>query len=456
MTTVHIGCGAGFSGDRLDAALPILATLARRDGPRYLMYEVLAERTLAMAQRVRRRNPSAGYSPYLEKYLRLSLAEAKRLGVRIVTNMGAANPIGAADRVATLAREIGVEGLRIAAVTGDDLLEIYSEAEIASFDTIEGTAIDGRPIVAANAYLGARAVAEALKTDADIVLVGRTTDSALALGPLIHEFGWSDQDWDHLAAGTIAGHILECGGQATGAYFADPGFKDVPDLANVGFAMVEVEENGAFVVTKPDDTGGLVSRATVTEQILYEMHDPAHYLTPDCAADVSELTLDGVGADRVRVTGVKGHAAPSTLKATVCVDNGWLVEAEMTYAGPNALARADLAAEIVRERLYADSRNAPLRIEVVGTGAVHDGGAPSRRAQRTPPSDGEYRLRVASAAADRASADAIADEVLSLYCSGPAAGGGYRRHVFEELATASILVPRRTVEPAVRIHERVA
>ena len=280
-----------------DAALPILATLARREGPKYLMYEVLAERTLAMAQRVRRRNPAAGYSPYLEKYLRLSFAEAKRLGVRIVTNMGAANPSGAAERVAELARELGVAGLHIAAVTGDDLTERFKSEEIAAFKTIEGTTFDGRPIVAANAYLGARAVASALATGADIVLVGRTTDSALALGPLIHEFGWRATDWDRLAAGTIAGHLLECGGQATGSYFADPGFKDVPDPANVGFAMVEVSESGDFVIAKPDDTGGLVSRATVTEQILYEMHDPARYLTPDCAADVTALTLDEIGPE---------------------------------------------------------------------------------------------------------------------------------------------------------------
>ena len=308
--------------------------------------------------------------------------------------------------------------------------------------------MERRGIVAANAYLGARAVTEALATGADVVLVGRTTDSALVLGPLIHEHGWAADDWDRLAAGTIAGHLLECGGQVTGAYFADPGFKDVPDLAGVGFPVAAIDADGTIEIGKPDGTGGRVDRATVTEQLLYEMHDPAAYLVPDCVADVTGVELAQAAPDLVRLTGARGRPGPPTLKATVCFEDGWMAEAELTYAGPNAPARAALAAEVVERRL--DGVNLPKRIELLGTGAVLRGG---HRAD--PPRDldpmAETRLRVAAKAPDRERAQGIADEVLSLYCSGPAGGGGYRCHVTPQLATASVLVPRRRIERAVKV-----
>lgn len=453
MTILHIGCGAGFAGDRFDAAVPMVADLATRSGPRYLMFEVLAERTLALAQRQRRDNPDAGCSPYVDHYVRPVLAEATHNGIRIVSNMGAANPAAAARRIHAIARDLGIAPLRIAVVAGDDLTETMSASDILAMETMEGTRFDGRSIVAANVYLGARPVAAALATGADIVLVGRTTDSALALGPLIHEFGWAEDDWDRLAAGTVCGHLLECGAQVTGAYFADPGFRDVPDLAHVGFPIAEVGSSGDLVISKPAGTGGLVSRATVTEQLLYEMHDPAAYLVPDVTVDVTDVEVEEIGPDRVRVAGVRGHPAPATLKATVCVDGGWLGEAEMSYAGPNALARAELALGIVRDRLGETGTNMPLRFEILGAGALHDGGSAARRAARALPEDGEYRIRVAGLAPDRDGAQVIADEVQSLYCSGPAAGGGYRCHVTPQIATASVLVPRRPIEARVRIEE---
>ena len=254
MKTVHIGCGAGFSGDRFDAALPILEDMKSRKGPCYLVYEVLAERTLALAQVQRRKNPILGCSPYLENYLRLSLAQAHAQNVRIVSNLGAAHA------TLKLAHELGLKGIKIAVVTGDDLLTTHAPDKLRSFETMEGIAIPDQPLVAANAYLGARPIAQALATDTDIVLVGRTTDSALFLGPLIHEFGWAEDAFDHLAAGTICGHLLECGGQVSGTYFADPGFKDVPDLANAGFPIAEMNADGKLTITKPSNTGGMVSQ----------------------------------------------------------------------------------------------------------------------------------------------------------------------------------------------------
>ena len=449
--TVHIGCGAGFMGDRFDASLPILADMTHREGPKYLMFEVLAERTLAVAQNVRREDPSKGYSPYLDHYIRPALAKAKAGGVTIVSNMGAANPVGAAKRVLEIAREEGIHGLTVAVLLGDDLTEHIPTDEIANMPTMEGIGFEGRTIVAANAYLGARSVAHAVATGADVVLVGRTTDSALALGPLIHEFGWTEQDLDLLAQGTVTGHLLECGGQVTGCYFADPGFKDVPRLSEAGFPIAEIRADGHFTITKPGGTGGLVDKRTVTEQLLYEMHDPAAYLVPDVTLDCTGLQAEETGPDRVTITGARGHTPPPTLKATISVDGGWLGEAFLTYSGPNALARADLAGQIVRERLTAQGANEPVRIETLGAYATLDGGNTDKRGARHLPTDGEYTVRVATQSVDKARAQQVCDELMMLYCSGPAGGGGYRGSVTSQIATASVLIPRERVEPLVRV-----
>jgi len=453
VTKVYIGCGAGFSGDRFDAAVPVVATLSALDGERFLIYEVLAERTLAIAQKLKRDNPEQGYSPFLDAYLPLVLADCVRNGIRIVTNMGAANPLGAARRVQVLARSLGVRGLKVAALTGDDLLGTMTDTEIRAQPLIEGLGFGDRSVVAANAYLGAQPVAQALATGAQVVLVGRTTDAALSLGPLIHVHGWQADALDRLAQGTVCGHLLECGAQVSGAYFPDPGFKDVEDLANVGFPIAEVAADGDVVITKAANTGGLVSRATVIEQLLYEIHDPHSYLTPDVTLDIGEVRVEEVGAHRVRVHGARGKPPPVTLKATVCVDAGWLGEGEISYAGPNALARAQLAAAVVRKRCGAIGIDEVVRVDVLGTQAVFDSNAPARRTPVSFPPDGEYRVRAAVRSAQRAVAQRVSDEVLSLYCSGPAAGAGVRQHVTAQVSTASILVGRERVRPQVTLAE---
>ncbi|HEX4986174.1 MAG TPA: acyclic terpene utilization AtuA family protein [Burkholderiales bacterium] len=453
MTTVHVGCGAGFAGDRFDAAVPLVAALAQAKGERFLTYEVLAERTLAIAQRLRRENPDQGYSPFLDVYLPLVLADCHRHGIRIVTNMGAANPLGAARRVHELARGLGVRGLKVAAVTGDDLLAAMSESQLREQPVIEGIALEDRPIVAANAYLGAGPVAQALATGAHVVLVGRTTDAALTLGPLMHVHGWAPSRLDLLAQGTACGHLLECGAQVTGAYFPDPGFKDVPDLARVGFPIAEVGAGGDVVVTKPPGTGGAVNRMTVIEQLLYEVHDPRNYLTPDVVLDLGDVEVEEVGENRVRVSGARGKPPPATLKATVCVDAGWLGEGEISYAGPNALARAELAASVVRARCAAIGVRDPVRVEVLGTGAIFRGARRDRNAVVPSPAVGEYRVRAAVRSMQRKTAQQVSDEVLSLYCSGPAGGAGVRQHVTPQVATASILVDRARVQAQVTVVE---
>lgn len=452
--TVYIGCGAGFSGDRFDAAGPVVETLARRDGPRYLIFEALAERTLAIAQKIKMQDPDTGYSPFLEEYVRPILKRASDTGVRIVSNFGAANPSAAARKIMEIAREVGCPDIKVAVVSGDDILSVMGEDGIRAHDTIEGLEM-GEDLVAANVYLGAEPIRDALAAGADVVVVGRCTDPALVLGPLLHEFGWALDDWQKLACGTLAGHLLECGAQVTGSYFADPGYKDVPNLAQVGYPIAEVGRDGSLIVTKAEGTGGMVSARTVKEQMLYEIHDPSAYLTPDVILDITGVSVEEIGPDRVRVVGAAGKPRPETLKATVSFDGGWLGEAEISYAGPNALARAELAVNVLKERCSMLGTNSPLRFDIIGTLSTHDGVDGALRASREFSGDGDYRVRVASQSFDKETVKRINFEVLALYCAGPAGGGGVRQDVTGQVHTASILVDRDRVHTNVSFAEHV-
>lgn len=448
----YIGGAAGFAGDRTDAAGPLVAALARADGPRFLMYETLAERTLALSQLERRRDPARGYNPALERFVGPVLASCLAANIRIVGNFGAANPRAAALRIHAIAREQGVRPPRIAVVDGDDLTGVLSAQELAARET-GGTLLQATTgIVAANLYLGARPIAEALDMGADVVVTGRVVNSALALGPLAHCFGWRWDDWDLIAAGTLAGHLLECGAQVTGGYFADPGVKDVPGFAEVGYPLAEIAADGEIIVGKPDDTGGRVDRETVIEQILYEIHDPAAYLVPDVVLDLTDVTVEEIGRDRVRVAGARGHPAPDTLKATVCVDAGVLGEAEISYAGPNAAGRARLAAEVVRERLARRAPDLDFRIDAIGLSSIHgnDDGA-LQRPWNADASD--VRLRFSTRGARAEDVRLLLDEVEGLYCAGPAGGAGVRRHVTPRLASASCLIERDYERPRVSMIE---
>jgi hypothetical protein len=272
-------------------------------------------------------------------------------------------------------------------------------------------------------------------------------DPSLVLGPLVHAFGWGWTDWQRLAAGTLAGHLLECGAQVTGGYFADPGVKEVPALSEIGYPIAEVSSEGAVVVTKPRSTGGIVDRRTVTEQILYEVHDPAAYLTPDVILDISDVELGEDGRDRIRVTGARGHPQPDRLKATVLVASGVLGEAEISYAGPNALARAWLAADIVITRLQSRAPELEVRVDAIGLDSTF--GTLSAEASLAAPAPAEIRLRFAAQHQNRGQVELLLDEVEALYCAGPAGGGGVRRHLTPRLASASCLIERERVEPRV-------
>lgn len=448
----YIGAGAGFAGDRADAAEPLIEALSQCDGARFLMFETLAERTLALAQLDHRRDPQCGYSPALERLVGPVLKDCLRHGIRIVGNFGAANPRGAAERLLALAREQGLAAMRVAVVEGDDLSAILSKQDLAARET-GGAILEGKgEIVAANLYLGAGAIAEALDRGADIVVTGRVADSALALGPLIHTFKWRLDDWQRLAAGTMAGHLLECGSQITGGYFADPPFKVVPGMANLGYPIAEIDSDGAILITKPANTGGRIDRQTVIEQLLYEIHDPAAYLTPDVVLDVTNVSVDEISPDIVRVTGARGTPPPEKLKATVCIEAGHLGEAEISYAGPNATARARLAAEIIAERMRRRAPDLYFRTDAIGVTSILNNGD-GALAKHWAADMSDIRLRFAAQSANLAEVELLLDEVEALYCAGPAGGAGVRRRTTRRLASASCLIERAYAAPRVLMFE---
>jgi hypothetical protein len=450
MPTVYIGAGAGFAGDRTDAAGPVVAALARCDGPRFLIFETLAERTLAQAQVERRQDPARGYNPALPSFITPILRECLDSGVRIVSNFGAANPRAAGELILAIAANLGCQTPKVAIVEGDDLSGVLAPDEFARRE-VGGTLLSKTPpIVAANAYIGAAPIAEALDQGADIVVTGRVADPSLVLGPLIHGFRWSLDDWDRLAAGTLVGHLLECGAQVTGGYFADPGVKDVPGMDNLGYPIAEVRPDGTFVITKPEGTGGIVDRRTVTEQILYEIHDPAAYLTPDVVLDLTQVELEEIGPNRILVTGARGKPRPGTLKATVCIDGGLLAEAEISYAGPNAVARARLAVEIIRARMALRAPGLQIRADAIGVVSVlGDTRGEELAGQWTAQPPEDVRVRFAAQGPSADAVEMLLGEVEALYCAGPAGGAGVRRRVTPRLTSASCHVERSLVPTSV-------
>ena len=443
---LRVGCAAGFSGDRVDAAGPVVDALMAAGGPAVLIFETLAERTLALAQVARRGNPDSGYEPLLDAMLRPVLGRCLDAGIRIVSNFGAANPGGAARRILALARELGLRAPRVAIVEGDDV----SGAEHRPLlESALGARIDALDVVSANAYIGAEAIADALLAGAEIVVCGRVADPSLTVGPALAHFGWPRDDWDRLARATMAGHLLECGAQVSGGYYADPGYKNVPGLARLGYPIAEIDADGHCTITKPPGSGGRIDAHTVKEQLLYEVHDPASYLTPDVVADIRNAEVSEEAPDRVRLTGVRGHPRPAALKVNVCHENGWLAEGEISYAGPRAEARARLAGEVLRERLAGLG---PLRVDLIGATSLFGDDAGRWFAAQPEGGARDVRLRVALNHPDREAAERLPREVTALYTCGPAGGGGVRTALRARLGTASCLVPRERVPTRFTFH----
>ena len=445
----RVGCATGFSGDRADGALPLVRTLVARGGGT-LIFETLAERTLALAQLARDENPALGYESQLDDLNAPVLSECLSHSIPLLGNFGAANPPAAAARIRELARQQGLPAPRVAVVTGDRL---ESAEQWAVLRERLGAKLDRADVVSANAYIGAMDIADALRAGAQVVVTGRVADPSLTLAPAIAHHGWSQHDWARLGRASIAGHLLECGAQVSGGYFAIPGLKDVPDLHAVGMPIAEIDRDGGFVVGKADNTGGQVTSRTVQEQLLYEVHDPARSLTPDVIADLSAASVQEMGADRVAVHGVTGHRRPEELKVNVCYRGGWLVEASISYAGLQAEARARLAADIVRKRLAGVL---PLRVDLIGAVSIL-GDDEGRRLAREPDRHREdVRLRVAAVHPDRRTASQVGREVLSLYTCGPAGGGGVRTTLRPRLNMLSCTIPRGQVPTGWYWQEEVA
>ncbi len=441
MSTFRIGTGAGFSSDRLEPAVD----LVERGELHAIVLECLGERTVAFGHRDRMADPARGYNSLLERRMRALLPACRTAGTTMISNMGAANPRAAAERTLAVARELGLKGLKVACIEGDNVSALVPPDQ--PFMDEPGSLADiDMPIVGMNAYLGADAIMPALEASADVIIGGRLADPSMFLAPLAHCFSWPPDDLARLGAGTLVGHLLECGMQVTGGYFADPGVKDVENLAQCGYPIAEVQADGSAVITKLDGTGGCVSTATVKEQLLYEVHDPARYLTPDVTADFSRVEIAAMGLDRVKVSNAGGTTRPDTLKVTVGFDGGYQGEAGVSYAGPAAQERGQLAAEIVAERMArVHGITSNMRVDLIGVSSLFaTAGIRATEAQ-------DVRLHVVLRSRSKEHAELMLWEVESLLCCGPAGGGGYRGAITPCVITKSVLIPRERVKPTLLV-----
>ena len=450
---IRIAAGQGFWGDLPDA--PVRQV---EGGPiDYLMLDYLAEVTMSIMQKQRSRDPSAGYAKDFVPLMKHILPACVERNIRVTANAGGVNVEGCADAVREVARELGLSGkVRIGIVTGDDIMGSLDEflssgIELRNMDTGAPLSTVRDRIQSANAYLGAAPMVEALNGGAQIVITGRATDTGLTLAPLIHEFGWASDDWNRLAAGTIAGHIIECGAQCSGGN-CQYEWESVPNLAEVGFPIVEASPDGTFVVTKHDGTGGWVVIPSVKEQLVYEMGDPHDYITPDCVADFTTVQLEYEGRDRVRVFGIEGRPATEFLKVSISYSAGFKAVGTLVYAWPDAYKKAQAADRILRGRLERLGLKFDLiHTEFVGANATHGplAGQPS-------PDIPEVQLRVGVRGEDRKAIERFTKEIAPLVLTGPPAVTGFaggRPKVEEIVAYWPALIPKEEIKPQVRVIE---
>lgn len=441
MKSIRIAAGAGYAGDRVEPALENIIY----GNVDYIIFECLAERTIALAQKEKLHNPDKGYNVLLEYRMEKIIPLLKDHPVKIITNMGAANPVKAAEVIKEIAEKNKIS-LKVAAIIGDDIFECisdyYDETIIETGDKLSSIKDQ---IISANAYIGAKDVTEALLKGADIVVTGRIADPSLVTGPVMYEFGKDYSDNDFLGKTIVAGHLLECGGQVTGGYFADPGKKDVPDLDNLGFPILEFFEDGSMKLEKLPETGGLLNKDTVKEQLLYEIQDPANYYTPDVIADFTKIRLEEAEDEKIKILDATGHKKTGFLKVSVGYEDGFIGEGEISYGGTNATARAKLAGDVVKKRLSPLKLSAEnLRIDIIGLNSLYKN---SIKSESLPI---EVRLRVAAHTMIEADAAMIGREVEALYTNGPAGGGGVRSSVREIISIYSILVPENVIKSSIK------
>lgn len=458
---IRIGNGMGFWGDSVRGPVQ----LVERGSIDYLTMDFLAEITMSILRKARNRSASAGYATDFLDVLERVLPACREKGIKVVANAGGVNLEACADACEEVARKLGLTGLKLGLVQGDDLVPRLDELlgsgqDLRNLDTGEPLSARLADVQSANAYLGAEPIRDALAAGSDVVITGRVTDASLTLGPLMHGYGWaasaspSAADLDRLAAGTIAGHIIECGAQCTGGNF--DGWSQVPGMEDIGYPVVEVDEDGTFVVTKPEGTGGLVSTDTVTAQLLYEIGDPQRYLTPDVAADFTSVELEQVGPDRMRVSGARGTAPPDRYKVSVSLAEGWKASTTLVVGGRDAVAKAQRTADLLWARLAGDG--CPFGpesrlVEIVGTEVLFPGmtaGLPAR----TDPL--EVMLRVGVHDSSRAKVDRFGRELASLLTSGPPGLTGFaggRPKPSEVIGFWPALVDKDRVAPEVTVRE---
>lgn len=454
--TIRIASGQGFWGDQLDAPKQQVEGGAID----YLMLDYLAEVTMSIMQKQRSRNPAAGYARDFVPLMGEILPAVVERGIRVIANAGGVNPNGCRDAVLDEARKAGFAGrARVATITGDDILDRLPElaergVELKNMET-------GRPlsdvlekVQSANAYIGARPIVEALRQDAHIVITGRSTDTALTYAPMIHEFGWSFDDHDRIAAGVVAGHINECGAQASGGNH-QVDWRTIPDLANVGYPIIEASADGTFVVTKHDGTGGRVTVPTVKEQLVYEMGDPRSYITPDVVADFTSIHLADAGENRVRIHGVRGGPRTDLLKVSIAYADGYKASGTLVYAWPDAVEKAQMADRILRERMdRLGLRFDEVLTEYVGWNATH-----GPLAGPPPPDLPEVTVRWGVRGPDRAAVERFTKEIAPLVLAGPPSVTGFaggRPQVQEIMAYWPALIPKSEIEPHLKVEVATA
>ncbi|HHV12866.1 MAG TPA: acyclic terpene utilization AtuA family protein [Clostridiales bacterium] len=445
MKTIRIGSGAGYAGDRIEPAVELM----EKGNLDYIIFECLAERTIALGQKEKQRDGTKGYNPLLEYRMQHILPLVKEKRIKVVTNMGAANVKAAADKTMEIAKSLGIDGIKIAYVTGDDLgknLEAFSDHDV--LETGCKLKDMGVNIISANAYMGAEGIMEALRNHADVIITGRVSDPALVIGPLAYEFGWDmEKDLDRMGQAVLAGHLLECAGQVTGGYYADPGYKEVPDLERLGYPLAEIDESGTFIITKVEGSGGLVTTDTCKEQMIYEIHNPEEYYTPDAIADFSKVTFTQVGKDRVEAEHAVSKGKPGQLKVSIGYEDCYIGEGEISYGGSNCLERAKLAEEVVRKRLEITSAVLEeYRCDYIGYNSLYRDAISERLCDGN---RSEIRLRISGRTKDEWNATLIANEVEALYTNGPAGGGGVVKRVEQVVSVCSIFISREDVTASV-------
>ncbi len=452
-TKIRIASGQGFWGDLVDAPF----TQVTKGPVDYLVMDYLAEVTMSILQKQKNKNPQLGYAKDFPVVVERIIKTCKEKNIKIITNGGGVNPVACAEETLRLAKSAGVSKLKIGVVLGDNIKDEISEilengCSLNNMETDEPITVVQDRLLSANVYFGAMPIVEALENGADIVITGRTTDTGLTLAPMIYEFDWQKDNFNLLAAGTVAGHILECGGQASGGNFSG-NWKDIPELENIGFPIAEAYPSGEFIITKHEDTGGLVNEQTVSEQLVYEIGDPEEYITPDCVADFTSIKLEDMGDNRVRVFNVKGKPATKFYKVSCSYNEGYSAVGNLTYSWPKALSKARAAEEILKRRLAnLNLEFDEIRGEYLGYDSCH-----GPLANKIDEADlNEVVLRIAVRGKDYNSVERFGKEIAPLILTGPPSVTGFaggRPKPSEVVAYWPALIPKELITPIVNYLE---